>query len=583
MSAPPSIASSGFTPINRPTNFVSSEIAATAATSTLDSSNSHFARNDTFGYRLTPRNPQIALYLGVDQHEKSYSKFDITDNVADDPHEKENMCPQKPPTRRRKAEPEKPAKRAKATDQAVLKRSTWAPKSGTTGSRKPSEGTGVQTRDGGVIQSTVTELPTGVHLSSRTLKILDCPKYHAPRELLRENIETSDRHGPSTTMDALGSSQSLNGLALSSDQTTSTTLPQDRDYISCVNAQSSDGLLHVLEPILKENEPTEVPVGQKFAKNSSTDVVGAAPCSDAHDLSDAFDDLPDEDLIVFTADSPLLDTIQNVPSSNSAAAIDFAPSNSVYPDVSNTAPSSDTRHVFSSDNASDFDMDWITIADFEETDTTNLVQSVLNCPKISPLEAIGPSKSTAIMLPLKKANGTVNNQLAKSSDIASTAEGYTDNVLHPPIVRPPFPEPIRDRSPIIGASATTYLRTCFRIGEVLREGCQAARRNKDVVLELYAKVDSSWREGSGVKQHFVLSDLFHDRTPRIEAVYEYWNANELWAYDSSRFLGVDGNKRLCRCVGKMKREKNAWKMVILNIWEATWDDVEYVRGIICAW
>jgi hypothetical protein len=162
-------------------------------------------------------------------------------------------------------------------------------------------------------------------------------------------------------------------------------------------------------------------------------------------------------------------------------------------------------------------------------------------------------------------------------------EEHANNILHPPIIRPPFPAPVRDRSPIMGVSASNYLRTCFRIGEALNEGCQAARCNKNVILELYAKVDSSWRESADGKQHFLFSDLFHNRAPRIEGVYNLWKENELWAHESGQFLSAKGDKRLCRCIGKMKREKSVWMIIVLNIWEATWDDVDHVRGIACAW
>src|SRR5262249_5419549 len=75
----------------------------------------------------------------------------------------------------------------------------------------------------------------------------------------------------------------------------------------------------------------------------------------------------------------------------------------------------------------------------------------------------------------------------------------------------------------------------------------------------------------------------HDRAPRIEGVYDRWKENELWAHDSNQFLSAKGVKKLCRCVGKMKREKSMWRITVLNIWEATWDDIEHVRGIACAW
>jgi hypothetical protein len=52
----------------------------------------------------------------------------------------------------------------------------------------------------------------------------------------------------------------------------------------------------------------------------------------------------------------------------------------------------------------------------------------------------------------------------------------------------------------------------------LNEGCQAAHCNKNVILELYAKVDSSWREPAGGKQHFLF--LICSRTELL-ALKEY--------------------------------------------------------------
>ncbi|KAF1982103.1 hypothetical protein K402DRAFT_341061, partial [Aulographum hederae CBS 113979] len=152
-----------------------------------------------------------------------------------------------------------------------------------------------------------------------------------------------------------------------------------------------------------------------------------------------------------------------------------------------------------------------------------------------------------------------------------------------PIVRPPFPKPVRDRSPIIGVSANLTLRTCFRTGEALNAGCQAVRLNRPVLIELYAKVDSSHRNPDDSVQHFVFSDLFHDRPPYIYGTYDSWKTTDLWSYDSGRFLDCSpqGKCRLCRCVGRMKRENNEWKFVVLNIWEATWEDIEWVKGIVC--
>lgn len=146
-----------------------------------------------------------------------------------------------------------------------------------------------------------------------------------------------------------------------------------------------------------------------------------------------------------------------------------------------------------------------------------------------------------------------------------------------PIVRPPFPGSARDRSPIIGLSSNTLLRTCFRIGEVINQSCQAAKSGKHMVIELYARVLASERSDTG--QHFTFCDLFHARPPYIKGMYDaaIWKAAQLFEYDSRRLLQQG---RICRCIGTMKRDGKERTMIIHNIWEATWEDVEWVEGIV---
>ena len=146
-----------------------------------------------------------------------------------------------------------------------------------------------------------------------------------------------------------------------------------------------------------------------------------------------------------------------------------------------------------------------------------------------------------------------------------------------PIVRPPFPNPVRDRSPIIGLSSSTLLRSCFRIGEAINQGYQASKSGKHVLIELYARVLESKRTAQD--QHFTFCDLFHARPPYIKAVYDaaIWRPVQLFEYDSRRLL-QEG--RMCRCIGTMKRKEKAWTMAVLNVWEATWDDIKWVEGIV---
>lgn len=155
-----------------------------------------------------------------------------------------------------------------------------------------------------------------------------------------------------------------------------------------------------------------------------------------------------------------------------------------------------------------------------------------------------------------------------------------------PVVRTPFPSAIRDRSPIWGASNTTVLRTCFRIGEALNVGCQAVRNNRPVLLELYARVVDSWQEGTkggkGRKQLFTLHDLYHDKPPHIDASFVLCGQSKVWDLDTSRFLAKRDGGIVCRAIGQMKKAEGGrgkWYINILSIWEATWEDVQAVAGI----
>lgn len=146
-----------------------------------------------------------------------------------------------------------------------------------------------------------------------------------------------------------------------------------------------------------------------------------------------------------------------------------------------------------------------------------------------------------------------------------------------PIVRPAFPDAVRERSPIIGLSSSTLLRTCFRIGETINQAHQANKFGKQVVFELYARILESKRDG--IRQYFTFCDLFHGKPPYIKATYDatLWRSVQLFDYDSKRLLRQG---RICRCMGRMQRTGKEWVMTVLNIWEATWDDIKWVEGIL---
>lgn len=148
-----------------------------------------------------------------------------------------------------------------------------------------------------------------------------------------------------------------------------------------------------------------------------------------------------------------------------------------------------------------------------------------------------------------------------------------------PIVRSVFPDPVRDRSPVIGLSSKLMLRSCFRVGEAISQAGKAMKQGQNLLFELYARVLSSERDAA--KQHFVFSDVFHHRPPYLKGEYDaaIWKNVELFNYDSGRFLP---DAKMCRCVGKIKRndKDKTWVMIVHNIWEATWEDIDWVEGIV---
>lgn len=159
-----------------------------------------------------------------------------------------------------------------------------------------------------------------------------------------------------------------------------------------------------------------------------------------------------------------------------------------------------------------------------------------------------------------------------------------------PFIRPPFPAPMLDRSPIQGLNSRTVLRTCFRIGEALNAATASLHSAgaPDAVMELYCRSLSSIRHPTSFKQTFQFGDLFSSASPLfLTGTYMTWRGIGLWDHDSRAFLGKDGKGKMARVVGKIKRlEKEdglkRWEMVVMSIWEVDWEDVGVAKGIVLA-
>ena len=157
-----------------------------------------------------------------------------------------------------------------------------------------------------------------------------------------------------------------------------------------------------------------------------------------------------------------------------------------------------------------------------------------------------------------------------------------------PFMRPLFPKPVRDRSPILGLTNRTVLRICFRIGEGLNAAAVASRTNVDAIVELYARIVSSSREASGgYKQLFQFGDLFTDKPPYLSGLYTLWKGVRLWDNDSKELTGEQGRGKMVRVLGRIKKKEPrheqgpAVEMIVLSIWEVDWEDIGVAKGIAC--
>jgi len=152
-----------------------------------------------------------------------------------------------------------------------------------------------------------------------------------------------------------------------------------------------------------------------------------------------------------------------------------------------------------------------------------------------------------------------------------------------PFARPDFPALIRNRCPVIGLSAQSFLRTCFRIGEMFKEGARCHSFGQIAVIELFARVTFSAREAGATKQHFQFADLWHDRPPFPNGVLINYKTTGLAESESKEFIGAEG--RIARCLGRLKRDtKNAtgWLLHIITIREADWEEVRWTKRIVSA-
>jgi len=150
-------------------------------------------------------------------------------------------------------------------------------------------------------------------------------------------------------------------------------------------------------------------------------------------------------------------------------------------------------------------------------------------------------------------------------------------------VRPDFPNLTPDRSPIVGVSTQSFLRVCFRIGEMIKEGGRRNALSQDAVIELFAKVIFSTREAPA-KQRFQFKDIFSEKPPIADGVLMNYKTTGLAESESKVFIGK-GHGTLARCLGRLKRDKrtaSGWMLHIITIRETDWEEIRWTKRIVSA-
>jgi hypothetical protein len=196
-----------------------------------------------------------------------------------------------------------------------------------------------------------------------------------------------------------------------------------------------------------------------------------------------------------------------------------------------------------------------------------------NCPVEDPIASIIQSASMPSI---------VNNE-QKAACVCHFDDG-AEYLPLPVFARPAFPTKVRDRSPIAGICPAMILRTCFRIGEALREGAICSRSHQDAVIELFARVTFSSRQDGldgSHKQHFQFADIFHDRPPFMNAVLENYLISTLQESETRVLLGKEIAVTMVRCMGRLKRVQKGrgWIFDIINIRATNWEEVRWTKRI----
>lgn len=204
--------------------------------------------------------------------------------------------------------------------------------------------------------------------------------------------------------------------------------------------------------------------------------------------------------------------------------------------------------------------------------------------------AVGVGPVTKRTIPLGPRKQPVPSSPAKTQNAIQTSiPGLTlddsrDYEPLKPFARPDFPGLVADRCPIVGVSAQNFLRVCFRIGEMFKEGSRCRALKQDAVIELFAKVTFSSREPGTMKQHFQFADLWHDRPPFPNGLLLNYMSSDLAETESRVFVGAKEHL-MARCIGRLRRDRKhvtGWLLDIINVRPTDWEEIKWTKRIVSA-
>ncbi|CAL3962603.1 unnamed protein product [Diplocarpon coronariae] len=279
------------------------------------------------------------------------------------------------------------------------------------------------------------------------------------------------------------------------------------------------------------------------------------------------------------------------------SSLQFPPLNSRLSSVSPRNAANMTRTDIDSPNqarVTDIDIalsedeDWFFIQS-NELDESNATLMSDSATELHSTPSV--SQVTKRIIPLGPQNRpVVSSQLETqavvqvSTDHVLTIDDSHDYEPLDPFARPDFPEPVLDRCPIAGISAQKFLRVCFRVGEIFKEGVRCHALKDVAVIELFARVKFSSREPDTTKQHFKFADLWHDRPPFPNGMLANYKTTGLAESESRVFIGVQENM-MARCIGRLKRDRKnmtGWLIEIINIRPTDWEEIKWTKRIVSA-